>query len=183
MHTVIPARPRMERMWSPWRSQLLDKKEDDTQQTDLQGQSVFSRLVAEERDEENLIVWRGKHVFVIMNAYPYNNGHLLIVPYREIAQYGDLTKDEQIEIAHVIDRCIGWLRIALAPEGFNVGMNIGKAAGAGIPCHLHVHVVPRWSGDTNFMPVLGDVKVIPEAMRDTYRKLRKAIQAEETALS
>lgn len=168
-------------MWSPWRSQLLES-EDSARNGDEDGPSVFARLAAENKDEENLILWRGRYVFVIMNAYPYNNGHLLIVPFREIARFEALTQDEQAEITHVTGRCIGWLRTALAPDGFNVGMNIGKAAGAGIPCHLHVHVVPRWSGDTNFMPVLGDVKVIPEAMRDTYRKLQLAIQAEETTL-
>ena len=161
-------------MWSPWRSQHISerrpKKENGSDE------SVFSRLVREDKDEENLILWRGQWVFVIMNLFPYNNGHLMVVPYREIANYEDLTTDEQVEVARTIEYCIKWLKSALQPEGFNVGMNLGKAGGAGIPRHLHVHVVPRWSGDTNFMTAVGEVKVIPEALEDTYRKIKAAIE-------
>lgn len=164
----------MRRIWSPWRSQHLDSlrlpEEDDSSESTL-----FSRLARSNRDEENLIVYRGEHVFVVMNLYPYNNGHLLIVPYREIQNYTDLTPVERIELNEVLGRCMEWLNEALGPDGFNVGMNIGKAAGAGIPEHLHMHVVPRWSGDTNFMPTVADVKVVPESMRDTYRKLKRAV--------
>lgn len=138
--------------------------------------SLFVRIAEDDRDEENLVVWRGTLVFVVMNLFPYNNGHLLVVPFREVEQYDDLTPEEQVEIARTIDRCIRWLREALNPDGFNVGMNLGLAAGAGLPEHLHVHVVPRWSGDTNFMPVTADLKVIPEAMVDTYEKLRSAAE-------
>lgn len=163
----------MNHMWSPWRSQHISerrpKKEGGADE------SVFSRLVREEQDEENLILWRGQWVFVIMNLYPYNNGHLMIVPYREIANYEDLTADEQVEVARTIESCIRWLKRALNPEGFNVGINLGKAGGAGIPRHLHVHVVPRWNGDTNFMSTVGDIKVIPEALKDTYMKIQSAI--------
>ncbi|MFQ5572087.1 MAG: HIT domain-containing protein [Rhodothermales bacterium] len=166
----------MERMWSPWRSRYLDQPAQPGIQNE-NGRSIFSRLAEEARDEQNLILWRGRHVFVIMNSYPYNNGHLLIVPFRQVAAYEDLTTAEQEEIAHTIQRCIRWLQQALRPEGFNVGMNLGAAAGAGIPEHLHVHVVPRWQSDTNFMPTLGEVKVIPEALRTTYNKLRHAIDA------
>ncbi len=143
------------------------------------GPSVFTRLVAEERDADNLILWRGRYVFVIMNKYPYNNGHLMIVPYREVDAYEALTPEEQTELAQVIGRCLRWLRRALRPEGFNVGMNQGLAAGAGIPRHLHVHVVPRWMGDTSFMPTVADVKVVPEAIRTTYAKLLAALGEEE----
>ena len=164
----------MNHMWSPWRSQHISerrpKKENGSDE------SVFSRLVREDKDEENLILWRGKWVFVIMNLYPYNNGHLMVVPYREIANYEDLTTDEQVEVARTIEYCIKWLKTALQPEGFNVGMNLGKAGGAGIPRHLHVHVVPRWSGDTNFMTAVGEIKVIPEALEDTYRKIKAVIE-------
>ncbi len=161
-------------MWSPWRSQYVEQADG---QTDGSGddRSIFSRLVAEDRDEENLILWRGEQVFAIMNKHPYNKGHLLIVPYREVTRYEALTPDEQAAVARTIERCIRWTRAALSPDGFNVGINLGAAAGAGVPEHLHVHVLPRWSGDTNFMPTTADVKVIPEAMRDTYRKLRRAI--------
>jgi len=145
--------------------------------------SVFSRLEAEHRDTENLILWRGERVFVIMNRYPYNNGHLLILPYRVVSRYEDLSPEEQTEIARTIDRCILWLKTSLHPDGFNVGMNLGMAGGAGIPQHLHMHVVPRWQSDTNFMPSIGEVKVIPEAIVDTYRKIRDCIVQDEKTRS
>ncbi len=168
----------MERMWSPWRSQHIEGMTDpDVQHED--GPSIFSKLAAAGQDEQNLILWRGRHVFVIMNRYPYNNGHLLIVPFREVEAYEALTMEEQAELTQTIGRCIRWLRRALNPEGFNVGMNLGLAAGAGIPGHLHVHVVPRWLGDTNFMPTVGEVKVVPEAMQATYARLRAAIAEDE----
>lgn len=144
---------------------------------------MFTRLAAENDDERNLILWRGHHVFVIMNLYPYNNGHLMIVPFREVAEYEALTTEEQVELAQTIERCIRWLRKALSPEGFNVGINLGKAAGAGIPSHLHAHIVPRWSGDTNFMPAIGEVKVIPEAIYATYDKLRAAMKELDKEIS
>ena len=165
-----------ERMWSPWRSEYVARATNRTpSDTD---RSLFSRLEQEGRDEENFILWRGEHVFVLMNRYPYNNGHLLIVPYREVQDYDALTPDERTAIAHAIDRCIRWLRHALNPDGFNVGMNLGAGSGAGIPEHLHAHVVPRWAGDTNFMTTTGETRVIPEAIEKTYQKLCAAIEAE-----
>lgn len=143
-------------------------------------EKLFERIGRDDRDEENYVVWRGELVYVVMNLFPYNNGHLLVVPYRRVEQYDGLTDEEQVAIARTIDRCIGWLRSVLNPDGFNVGMNLGRAAGAGVPEHLHVHVVPRWSGDTNFMSTTADMKVIPEAMADTYEKLRQAAGKEPT---
>lgn len=163
-------------MWSPWRSEYVETASHRPVNQDDVG-SLFARLEAEGQDEENFIVWRGELVFVIMNRYPYNNGHLLIVPYREVEHYEELHPDEQMAIARTIERCIRWLRRALDPEGFNVGLNLGTASGAGLPDHLHMHVVPRWGGDTNFMTTTGDMRVIPEALRKTYRKLRTAIEA------
>ncbi len=173
-------------MWSPWRSAHVGHVDElapiDAHASSGAGTgSLFARLAAEDEDEKNYIVWRGVHVFVIMNLYPYNNGHLLIVPYRTVAAYEELSRDEQIELAVTLDQSIRWLKEALGPEGFNVGMNLGKAAGAGIPDHLHLHVVPRWRGDTNFMPTIGEVKVIPEALDVTYRKLVAAARAEAAA--
>lgn len=164
----------MDRLWSPWRSEYVS--DANQRATDGDG-SLFSQLEKENADADNLILWRGEHVFVLMNLHPYTNGHLLIVPFREIERYDALTPDEQTAVAGAIDRCIRWLRHALSPDGFNVGMNLGRAAGAGIPEHLHVHVVPRWSGDTNFMPTTADAKVLPEDLSTTYRKLREAIEA------
>ena len=167
----------MDRMWSPWRSQYLHDAEQ-AHRPEGEG-SVFARIAATpERDDEHLVLWRGEELFVVMNLHPYNNGHILLVPYRAVADYEALTATEQAELAALIGRAMGWLRRTLAPEGFNVGMNQGVAGGAGIPDHLHLHIVPRWSGDTNFMSVTADVRVVPEALRETYRKLRAVIEAD-----
>lgn len=168
----------MDRLWSPWRAQHVDTFERDAPDD---GRTLFARLAADRDDAKNFILWRGAHVFVLLNLYPYNNGHLMIVPYREVADYDALTDDEQVEMTRTLNRCIGWLRLSLNPHGFNVGMNLGAAAGAGLPDHLHLHVVPRWRGDTNFMPVVGDTKVIPEALEVTYRRIREVIACENDA--
>ena len=165
----------MDRLWSPWRAGHVEAFEGDAKEG---GQTLFARLAAEHRDEENGILWRGQHVFALLNRYPYTNGHLLLVPYREVADYDALTADEQGELFRALHLAIGWLRRSHRPDGFNVGMNLGSAAGAGLPDHLHLHVVPRWSGDTNFMPVIGEAKVIPESLADTYAKLRRALEAD-----
>lgn len=168
----------MDRMWSPWRSEYVSEA---AQRVPDEGNSLFTTLLEEEADAKNLILWRGDHVFVIMNRYPYNNGHLLIVPYREVEQYVSLKGVEQEALATTIDRCIRWLRGALSPDGFNVGMNLGSAAGAGIPEHLHVHVVPRWNGDTNFMSSTGETRVLPEDLQTTYKKIRAVIDENESS--
>lgn len=172
-------------MWSPWRSVHINrvndnqnagnqdhKLESDSTDKHTPGKpSVFSRLEKQNKDKENLILWRGTSVFVIMNLYPYNNGHLLIVPYREVSTYEALTTKEMNEMAQTLNLCIRSVKDVLKPDGINVGMNLGKAAGAGIPDHLHMHIVPRWNGDTNFMPTIAEIKVIPESLKDTYNKL------------
>lgn len=163
-------------MWSPWRSTYVAEAAN---REPSEGASLFSSLLHEEQDEENLILWRGDEVFVIMNRYPYNSGHLLIVPYREVAEYDHLEASEQSAIATAIDRCMGWLREAVSPDGFNVGMNLGRAGGAGIPEHLHLHVLPRWEGDTNFMPTTADTKLLSEDLQTTYAKLRSAMSPPE----
>ena len=167
----------MDRMWSPWRSEYVAEAADRTPASS-DSATLFTQLLEEDNDAENLILWRGEEVFVIMNLYPYNNGHLLIVPYREVDSYRALTTAEQEAIAAAIDRCIGWLEAAFAPEGVNVGMNLGAAAGAGIPEHMHVHVVPRWDGDTNFMSTTAETRVLPEDLSTTYDKLRAVIDDE-----
>lgn len=163
----------MDRMWSPWRSEYVSEA---ARRSPSDGASLFTTLLEEDNDAENLILWRGEHVFVIMNLYPYNNGHLLIVPYREVSAYTALTTEEQQAIATTIDRCIGWLEAALEPQGINVGMNLGSAAGAGIPEHLHMHVVPRWDGDTNFMSTTAETRVLPEDLSTTYERLRTVVE-------
>ncbi len=123
------------------------------------------------KDAERLILWRGVHAFVIMNRFPYNNGHLLIAPFRHVADLCELTGEENREIAELICTCRQVLQEAIAPQGMNIGLNLGAAAGAGIADHLHWHLVPRWQGDTNFMPVLGETRVIPQHLVSTYELL------------
>ncbi|TDD79720.1 HIT domain-containing protein [Actinomadura rubrisoli] len=125
-------------------------------------------------DEEGLVVARGRSVFAVLNLYPYNSGHLMVVPYRHVADYADLDEAEYLELAVYTRRSLAALRKASGAQGFNVGMNLGLVAGAGIAAHLHQHVVPRWGGDTNFMPVVGHTKVLPQLLRDTRQLLADA---------
>ncbi len=125
-------------------------------------------------DEDGLVVARGEHVFVVLNLYPYNSGHLMVVPFRHVADYTELDGGEVAELAAYTRRALGAIRHASNAQGFNVGMNLGSVAGAGIAAHLHQHVVPRWGGDTNFMPVIGRTKVLPELLPDTRAMLAGA---------
>ena len=127
-------------------------------------------------DEDGLIVTRGEHVYVVLNLYPYNSGHLMVVPYRHVSDYTDLTDDETVELSAYTKDSMRVLRDVSGAQGFNIGMNQGGVAGAGIAQHLHQHVVPRWGGDTNFMPVVGRTKVLPQLLRDTRNLLAKAWQ-------
>ena len=154
----------MERLWAPWRMQYITGQPENG--------CVFCVKPRDDNDVENLILHRGKCAFIILNAFPYNNGHLLIAPYRHVADLSALTEEEQLEILKLTTLGCELLKAAVRPHGFNVGINLGQAAGAGIADHLHVHVVPRWNGDTNFMPVLADVKVLPEALASTYSALK-----------
>lgn len=164
----------MQQMWSPWRSEHIGSWEE--RKRDEGADELFERLAREtDRDEENFVLYRREHVFVVMNLYPYNNGHVMVVPGRRVESWEELSAEERHEMSETLSDCIGWIRAALRPEGFNVGMNIGSGSGAGIPEHLHMHVVPRWSGDTNFMPVTAGTKVIPEGIRTTYRRIREQI--------
>jgi ATP adenylyltransferase len=140
--------------------------------------NIFVDLPAQDDDEKNLIVFRGQTAFVIMNAFPYTNGHLLVAPYRQTNDMTTMSDAELLEIHRLIARCIAWLTEIYRPDGFNVGLNLGRAAGAGIPQHLHWHIVPRWNGDTNFMTTVGEVRVMPQAMDESYRKIRAAALAD-----
>ncbi|HEY3284912.1 MAG TPA: HIT domain-containing protein, partial [Armatimonadota bacterium] len=133
---------------------------------------VFCVKPAEEDDDRNHILYRGESCFVILNAFPYNSGHLMVIPYRHLSDLCDLSDAERQEMMQLAGRATEGLTRILGAEGYNVGMNLGRIAGAGIADHLHLHVVPRWNGDTNFMPVLADIKVLPEALEDTYRRLK-----------
>lgn len=165
----------MKLMWSPWRSGYIQtfKKPARGKQ---ERKSLFSRAADSKQDDKHHIVWRGNHCFVIMNLYPYNSGHLLIVPYRQTAKFEQLTAAELGEIMDAARRAMKALDKVMKPQGYNLGCNIGRVSGAGIDDHIHFHVVPRWSGDTNFMPVIAGTKVISEDMKATLKKLRKAFQ-------
>ena len=156
-----------ERLWAPWRMVYVGKGETT-------GGCIFCDKPKEDRDAENMIVHRGETMFVILNAFPYNSGHLMIVPYRHLSDVRLLEPDELAEWMALAQRSITALETAFKPEGYNMGANLGRAAGAGIADHLHLHIVPRWNGDTNFMPVVGDVKVLPEALEQSYHKLKTA---------
>jgi ATP adenylyltransferase len=149
-----------------WRMEYIEKDED--------GECIFCRRAGREGDEDNLVVRRGKHAFVMMNRYPYTTGHVMVAPYRHVGRIGDLSREEACEMMDLLGWSESILRKAVKPDGFNVGMNIGKCAGAGYPDHIHIHIVPRWEGDTNFMPVLSESKVLPETLADTYGKLMAA---------
>ncbi|QKR01013.1 HIT domain-containing protein [Metallosphaera tengchongensis] len=157
----------MDHLWAPWRSKYIADASKGKQEGCL-----FCRVTQETMDKENLLVCRGRKSFIILNKYPYNPGHLMVVPYRHLPSLELLEKDEAMEIFAFTSRALKVLREIYSPDGFNVGINIGRIAGAGIDQHVHVHVVPRWSGDANFMPVIGDTKVLPETLDETYKKLR-----------
>lgn len=131
-------------------------------------------------DDASLIVERGEHAFVMLNAFPYNNGHLLVAPYKHTAEMCELSCEERIMIFDLVERGISLLREIAQPDGFNIGVNLGQTAGAGIADHLHFHVVPRWNGDTNFMPVISDAKVLPEALEKVWAKLHTAARQRKT---
>jgi ATP adenylyltransferase len=132
----------------------------------------FCEALAKEDDEAMLVLARGEQAFVILNAYPYNPGHLMVATNRHVGELEELTPEELADAGELLQRSIRALRESSNPDGFNVGMNLGRVAGAGIPGHLHWHVVPRWNGDTNFMPVVGETKVLPELLSETYARLK-----------
>lgn len=146
------------------------------------GKDLFVALPAMEDDERAHILHRGEHAFVLLNAYPYTSGHLMVAPYRKTVDLAGLSDAEHLEIARLVARCTVWIGAAYRPQGFNIGVNLGSAAGAGIPDHLHYHVVPRWSGDTNFMTAVGDVRVIPEDLAGTYRRIKAAMAETDGAV-
>ncbi|MGC8613767.1 MAG: HIT family protein [Conexivisphaera sp.] len=157
----------MRRLWAPWRMEYISSGERG-------GECVLCEA-ARDPVEERLVLHRGERAFIIMNRFPYNNGHLMVAPVRHVRLPGELSDEEALEIHRLISASMEALRRAMNPDGFNVGVNVGRHAGAGMD-HLHYHVVPRWAGDTNFMPVLADVKVIPQHLRTTYEQLRPLIQ-------
>lgn len=135
---------------------------------------IFVDLPAQDNDRDNLILHRGATAFVMLNAFPYTSGHLLVAPYKQTAEIRGLSDAELLEIQQLLGQAIEWLRSCYGPDGFNIGVNLGKAAGAGIPVHIHWHIVPRWNGDTNFMTSVAEVRVLPQSLTESYDRLMLA---------
>lgn len=161
----------MERLWTPWRMAFIKGDRSNKE-------CIFCAKVKESRDKENYILHRGDHAYVLLNIYPYTSGHLMIASYAHIGQIEDLDTPTLTEIMTLTQRCVVCLKRALNPHGYNIGFNLGAAAGAGIEDHIHLHIVPRWVGDTNFLPVLANTRLIPEQLSDTYDRLLKTWTAE-----
>ena len=158
----------MDRLWSPWRAQYIASGADSQA-----GECVFCRIARDSgHDEENLVLHRGRLAFVVLNLYPYISGHLMVVPYLHTAEFDSTPKEITDEMMDLTKRGQSALREVYSPAGFNIGMNLGAVAGAGVADHIHIHVLPRWGGDTNFMTTVGETRVLPEDLATTYTKLR-----------
>lgn len=163
----------MERLWAPWRLQYV------TAATPQKPGCFFCNAWLEEGQEaENLLLYRGKLALIMLNRFPYSCGHLMTAPVRHFGDFAEATEEEAAELWALTALCKKTLQRAMRPEGFNIGVNQGKCAGTGVLDHLHLHIVPRWNGDTNFMPVMSDVRVMPQALEESYRILREHLQAE-----
>jgi ATP adenylyltransferase len=154
----------MKRIWAPWRIQYI--------RSSVQNGCIFCEKPKENEDEKNMILFHGDYNFVIMNAFPYNPGHLMVVPYRHLGRLEDMKAAERNEHYAIVSQAVGILRELTHTDNFNIGMNLGRVAGAGIADHVHTHIVPRWNGDNNFMPVIGETRVISESMADIYKSLK-----------
>ena len=162
-----------EHLHAYWRMEYIETP------ASLKGNNPFAELPKLGDDKDTLILFRGKTGYLILNRYPYNAGHLLVLPFREVVELEELNEEEQVEFLSLIIRGKKILEKALNPAGFNIGMNLGAAAGAGIPGHLHAHIVPRWNGDTNFMPVLGQTRVLPTSLEAMWFRLREVSESLE----
>ena len=165
----------LDRLWAGWRADYVTSVSGEGTDDDATLPSPFTEIGRGGRpDSETYVVWRGEHTYAVLNAYPYTTGHLLVVPYEESAAPDDLDEATWAELWDTVRRAVGAITEAYRPDGVNVGFNLGRAAGAGVPGHLHVHCLPRWVGDTNFMTTVGGARVLPETLEDTWRKLRAA---------
>ncbi|MFC7046861.1 HIT family protein [Halobacteriaceae archaeon GCM10025711] len=167
----------MEQVFAPWRIEWIRREEKNP---DVE-RCVFCELPERDADREHRIVARSEHAFVMLNNSPYNPGHVMVIPYAHTGEYGDLTDEALLDHARLKQRAFDALADAMDPDGFNAGLNLGRGAGGSIADHLHTHVVPRWQGDTNFMPVTSDTKVIVEALSETYDNLHDAFAAQDDA--
>jgi ATP adenylyltransferase len=156
----------MESLSAPWRIQYILSPKPELKE------GLFARIAQSSDDEANYVIVRDRTCFALLNSYPYNGGHIMVLPYREVPDLNGLTDEELADVWKLVRRCLNALTAVMKPDGFNVGINLGKVAGAGIAEHLHVHIVPRWTGDTNFMPVIADTGVVPQALKDIAAKLR-----------
>ena len=154
----------LKRLWAPWRTAFLTKPSA--------GRCIFCAAKHSRDDRKHLVVARGRRAFVMLNLYPYNNGHVMVAPIRHVGEFEALTLAEWAEMGRLSQRTMRRIRTTLRPHGFNMGINLGRVAGAGFPGHLHLHIVPRWNGDTNFMPTIGRTKVISQSLDELYRLLR-----------
>ena len=162
----------MECLHAPWRIQyILAPKPVPS------GVSLFTSIAQSNEDDVNHVLARHRSCYALLNNYPYNGGHLMVVPYKQVADFSELTEEEMLDLMKLMRRCLAALKAVMRPDGFNIGVNLGKVAGAGIAEHLHIHVVPRWNGDTNFMPVIGQTTVVPQALQELAPQLRQALTA------
>ncbi|MCX6149672.1 MAG: HIT domain-containing protein [Ignavibacteriales bacterium] len=163
----------MDRLWSPWRSKYIDSFADGKKPDSC----IFcNQKESDVNDKNNLIVYKDKLTFVVLNLYPYNNGHMMVIPYRHTDDFSSITQEENIELMKNLQLSVKALAIAIHPDGYNIGANLGRVSGAGIDQHIHFHIVPRWNGDMNFMPVIGEVKVISQDLLETKTKLLNAFK-------
>jgi ATP adenylyltransferase len=169
----VGAPDELQRLWTPHRMAYIKGEGKSGHETASPGQCPFCRIIAMD-DAEGLVIARGGTVYAVLNLYPYNPGHLMVVPYRHVADYPDLSPEETTELATFTQRAMLAARRAVAPHGFNIGINQGAIGGAGIAAHLHQHVVPRWGGDVNFMPVIARTKVLPQLLSETHTLLADA---------
>jgi ATP adenylyltransferase len=161
----------MERLWRPWRINYIKDIENIREEG-----CIFCTKPQQGDDEKSLILHRGKTAFIMLNLFPYNTGHLMVSPYRHQGDIADLTEEERNEMMELAVLSVRVIREAMRPQAFNLGMNIGKTAGAGFHEHVHMHIVPRWEGDTNFMPVVAGAKVMPESVQENYKRLKEALR-------
>jgi len=159
----------MESLHAPWRIEYILAPKPDLPE------SLFARIAQSSDDEANYVIGRDRTCFALLNAYPYTGGHLMVVPYKQVQDLNGLTDEEMADLLRLTRRCVDALKRVMHPDGFNIGINLGKVAGAGILEHLHIHIVPRWLGDTNFMPVLAGTTVVPQALKELAARLREAL--------